>query len=457
MKRTLTVLLTLTLVAMIALPAMAARGRKLPVGAYIKSAKIDIVSGDPERYEEAAAMLDSLFMHYGPHAEGLFLYSQMMVDGVQTTSDPEAREPYVRKMIAYMDSLHMCCEGACKEKYQNDCDEYIQKTDSIRVKYWREFYNSGIEQLNAISTAQSALQTTEDSTMRAYHQEALQANFDSALINLDLAIMIDSSDNRSYLALGTAYQALEEYDKAVEYKEIGLKMAPTAKDSVALLESIAYDYVNQGDYQMAIPYLNRFVQVNPDDAATMYNLSICLNNVGLYDSAKVIYDRILEVDPQNAEVLSGIGRYFNELGRRAADSAQQAEAAGDEAAQQEWLVKRQNRFDSSRVYLRRAYEINPDDPFVTEMYALAAALSQNWENAADAFRHLTELEPNEPDHWISLGDCLINLKDWPASVVAYEKAVELEPDNRQIWEQLADLYQQLGMKDKEAEARKHLK
>lgn len=457
MKRALTVLTTLTLVAIIALPALAARGRKLPVGAYIKSAKIDIVSGDPERYEEAAAMLDSLFMHYGPHAEALYLYAQMMVDGLQRAPDPKAKEPYVRMMVAYMDSLHMCCEGACKEKYRDDCDEYIQKSDSIRVKYWREFYNKGIVQLNAISAAQTALKETQDSTMRIYHQDALQANYDSAIVNMNLAIMIDSSDNRSYLALGTAYQAVENYDKAIKYKKLGLKMAPTAEDSVKLLESIAYDYINQGNYEDAIPYLNEYIVNNPGDPATMYNLTICLNNVGMYDSAKVIFDHILEVDPLNADALSGIGRYFNELGRMAADSARQAEAAGDEAAKEKWLQVRQNRFDSSRVYLRRAYKNNPDDPFVTEMYALAAALSQNWENAAEAFRRLTELQPDVADHWISLGDCLVNLQDWEASVVAYEKAVELKPDKKQIWEQLADLYQQLGMRDKEAEARAKLK
>jgi tetratricopeptide (TPR) repeat protein len=237
---------------------------------------------------------------------------------------------------------------------------------------------------------------------------------------------------------------------------MALQMATSAEDSISLAESIAYDYINQGNYQDAIPYLNQYAAATPEDAATLYNLTICLNNVGMYDSAKVVYERILEVDPQNADALSGVGRYFNELGRRAADSARAAEAAGDEAAKKKWLEKRQTYFDSSRVYLKRAYELNPDDKFVTETYALAAALSQNWENAAEAFRHLTEIEPNNADHWVSLGDCLINMKDWQASVVAYEKVVELEPDNKQIWEQLADLYQQLGMKDKEAEARSHL-
>jgi len=59
-----------------------AKGRKLPIGAYIKSAKISIISGDLDRYPEALAMLDSLAMHYGPHAEALYLTSQVEQEAV---------------------------------------------------------------------------------------------------------------------------------------------------------------------------------------------------------------------------------------------------------------------------------------------------------------------------------------------------------------------------------------
>ncbi len=52
---------------------MAQRGqaRKLPLGTYIKSAKIEMVSLDPERYKFAEAFLDSLFRHYGHHGNYL--------------------------------------------------------------------------------------------------------------------------------------------------------------------------------------------------------------------------------------------------------------------------------------------------------------------------------------------------------------------------------------------------
>ena len=77
----ITAKLTIIAVTVLCLAATSFAGkknRKLTVGAYISSAKIEIVSGEMERYETAIVYLDSLFKNYGPHAEGLHLMSQIM-------------------------------------------------------------------------------------------------------------------------------------------------------------------------------------------------------------------------------------------------------------------------------------------------------------------------------------------------------------------------------------------
>ena len=72
MSKLLKLLLIMVLAALLAGSVSAGKPRKLPASAYIKSAKIHILSGNTERYEQAVAMLDSLFMYYGPNAEGLY-------------------------------------------------------------------------------------------------------------------------------------------------------------------------------------------------------------------------------------------------------------------------------------------------------------------------------------------------------------------------------------------------
>lgn len=480
MRRLRLLVLMTAIMGLLAGAAQSKDARKLPVSAYIKSAKIEILSGDPVRYKTAEALLDSLFMYYGYHAEGLWWMSQMAVDGIESAPDPTGKAPYVQAMVAYFDTLRQCCEDKkIKESYKAGCDDYIVKADSIGVKYWREFYNAGIDQLKMIDTLKAEKAKTQDSGSVAYIDQGIQANFDSCLANMNLAISIDSSDSRAHIAIGTAYQKMGQYEQSAQWKSKAIESARRNLAKIQALQdegklddpnvlaaaqtslseqllSVAYDYINSDKYEEAIPPLAEYVERNPDDVENMHNLSICYNNAGRYDDAMALHRRILEVAPDNVQTLSAMGRYFNEMGRRAADSAKQYTAGGKAAEAEAFSKTRDALFDSSHVYFKRAYGLDTTDLFVVEMYALTSALGQEFGDAAEAFGRLTEMQPDNFENWISLGDCLLNLKRFDESIHAYEKVVQLDPGNKQIWQQLVDLYHERGDADKEAAARKHV-
>ena len=455
MKKLLNSLLILGLLVLVASPVSAGKPRKLPASAYIKSAKIHILSRDPARYLEAQAMLDSLFMYYGPHAEGLYWMAQMAVDGIETSSSPMDKQPYVMGVVSYRDSLHMCCDNKdIKDKYRKKCDEYTELLDAISVKYWTEFYNSGIEQLNKIAEYNDELREMDDSAMIAFNKEGIKANFDSCVVNMQLAIAFDPTDERTYIGIGSAYQGQEMFDEAIKWKKKGLEMSENKTD---MQLSIAYDYINSEKYEEAIPYLAAYVDADTsNDLSNMYNLTICLNNTQHYDSAFVVFQNIVAIDSLQVKALSGMGRYYNEMGRWAADSNKTYEASGNIDMADQWQAERGAMFDSARVYFRRTFEVDPTDIVNTDMFALNSAITGHFDDAARGYAKLAELQPDNLDHWLNLGDCYIGLKDFDKSIEAYEKVVELSPDNRTIWEQLANLYQNQGMKKKEAEARSHL-
>jgi cytochrome c-type biogenesis protein CcmH/NrfG len=79
------------------------------------------------------------------------------------------------------------------------------------------------------------------------------------------------------------------------------------------------------------------------------------------------------------------------------------------------------------------------------------AIRQRYEEAKVGFARACELEPENVDYWISLGDCTLQAHDWAIAADAYEHVVELEPENKAVWENLADLYQQLQNKTRRAE------
>jgi len=431
-------------------------GRKLPISAYLKTAKIEILSGELERYEYAIAMLDSLFMHYGPHAEGLYLMGQIMVDHIEATSDLEAKGAYLEKMVAYFDSLKMCCGNEeIKESYRDeeDCKEFITTADSLRVKYWRQFFNDGIKQLGLAEELQKDLESVTDSSARSFIEEGLKANVDSSIENVKLSIVAIADSVRPYLIIDKAYGMKGEYQSGIEWLRKGFDKSD---DPATIQLSIAYDYIMLKDYCGAIPYYRDYLANAPEDIGTLKNLAICYNNCGMYDSAVAVYYNILAVEPENADIVSSIGRFFNTLARTASDSTSKFQQENNDEMAETWADKKQAAFDSSRVYFRRAFEIKPDAS-TAEQYGLICALLGDYEEATIGFGKLTELEPQRADNWTSLGDCHLSLKQFKDAASAYEKVVELEPDNISVWEHLKDLYFETKQNAKHAEAEKKLK
>jgi len=214
---------TLVLMMLLFFSFSTSAARKLPVGAYITSAKIHVIEGRPN---DAVAMLDSLFIFYGPHSQGLGLMGQIMVDFVESKRTANEKAPYVTKMVAYFDTLRMCCDNKdIKKKYRKDCGKLVENADSTEVKYWREFYNRGIEQLNSVEEMAGEQMNASDPDMLEFLTTSIAAKADSSISNMKLAIQINSSDHRPFVAVGSLFERQEKYEEALSGLSLPITVA----------------------------------------------------------------------------------------------------------------------------------------------------------------------------------------------------------------------------------------
>lgn len=457
MKLFKTIAISILTIAILFGSVYAKRGRKLPVGAYLKSAKIEILSGDMKRYVTAIALLDSLFMHYGPHSEAMFLMGQIEVDYIDKTANPEDKYPHVERLVAYNDSLNLCCDKDnkdVKKKYKKDCKKFIQMTDSVNVKYWREFYNAAVEQMNYIKEIKNDISMESDSSVIERFNQDIKANVDSSSANYKLCLLLNESDARVYIGLGSLFEKVKDYDKAIEWMTKGLEYT---EDRDKILLPIAYNYFNKTDYPGAIPYLKEYVDRNPEDTANMGYLVICYNASKKFDSSFIYNQHILSVVPENVDALNSIGHYYGTFSREANDSTRAYQDAGNDAKAKEWTEIKNNNIDSSITYYERSIASFSDDTRIHELYATYTYIRGQFVKAISSFDKLTELQPEISDHWSSLGDCYIQTKEFDKATTAYEKVVEIDPKNKAVWEQLVSLYGELEQPTKKAEAQKKLK
>jgi len=423
--------------------------RKLPAKAYLTSAKIDVIEGRPE---EAMALLDSLFINYGPVSEGLGLMGQIMVDYVSSAPTAQAKAPLVDKMVAYFDSLRMCCSNEkIDKKFRKDCDDLVSKADTTEAQFWREFYNKGIEQLTTLQEFAQELANASDSQTLAYYQAAVQTRADTAIANMNLALKINPNDHRPYLAIGSILEGQKKYEEAIEWFKKGL---PYTNDSSSMLLSIAYDYINLNKYCEAIPPFEDYARINPTDLPNANNLTICYVRCEMDDKAVATYKRMLTVDSIHSDALIGLGSYYR---REAGELTKKAKQLSDEKKDAESKATRERAnqvFDTSAQYYERHIKAFPDSIPGYDELGLINYLMGKFDKAAKAFKKLCELQPDEVDNWISLGDSYFSLNDFKSAIPAYEKAVAIKDDNKTVWERLSFLYLENGMNDKKSQADK---
>jgi len=450
-----------TAILLMAATGMAAKGRKLPPDAYIKTAKIEIIEakGDSARINTAIAMLDSLIMNHGPRPEAYYWMTKIMVDLSNAKTNPRDKQPYVERLVAYADSLKWCCQDEkIEKKLREKCDDFLLDIDSANVYVqWRDFYNDGIARLTSIDELSGAMRAEADSTMAASYKRDLDAAADTAHQILSLALLIYPNDQRSLRAMASLAEKTQQWDTAIVYLQ---RAIPVSESPLDVCTAIAYDYIQKGDYCGAIPWFRQFVdsavsrpemvedQANREAVlSTMNNLSICYNNCEQYDSAYSNFRRLLTLEPASAEALIGVGRFQRQKALEASDSANYYQKQGDTKLSAEWQAARETRFDSSRVFLMQATELKPDDPRLLDEYCMICAIMGQYQQskpmfgeARDCFKKLTELEPTNVDGWMSLGDCHLFLADFPSAAQAYEKVIELRPTEKVVLEKLLDLY-----------------
>ncbi len=423
--------------------------RKLPAKAYMTSAKINVIEGRPQ---DAVAMLDSLFMNYGPHSEGLGLMAQIMVDYLGKASTVQEKSPYVDKMVAYFDSLRMCCSNEkIDSKFRKDCDKLVQNADSTEIQFWREFYNRGLEQLQSLQEFAKELSSAQDSLTINDYNKAIEANADSSIINMQAALKIDPTDHRPYVAIGSILEGQKKFEEANQWLLKGLAYTD---DSSSLLLSIAYNHINLDKYCDAIPHFEQYFRLNPSDLSNANNLAICYIRCENDQEAIATYRKMLEIDSTHSEALFGLGNFYRrdagELNKEAKSLSEKKKEAESKAARDQAFLM----LDTAAQYYGRHIKAFPDSLSGYDEYGLINSILGNYDKAAMAFTKLTELQPDKVENWISLGDSYFSLKDFNNAIPGYERAVELTPDNKILWEKLSFLYLETGQADKKTKADK---
>jgi tetratricopeptide (TPR) repeat protein len=163
---------------------------------------------------------------------------------------------------------------------------------------------------------------------------------------------------------------------AVDDEKIHVQWIPDA------VSKNPFDYVlkllQSGEYQKAVPLLETFLDADPDDVDTLYNLGMALSDMGRLEEAKKHLSRAVEVMPDHVNALVALGVAYLRSGDQEAGAEVLQRAA--EADPENGYAHRNlgaaltklGRSDEAEQHLREAARLMPLDQ--ASLFGLAQIL-----------------------------------------------------------------------------------
>jgi tetratricopeptide (TPR) repeat protein len=218
---------------------------------------------------------------------------------------------------------------------------------------------------------------------------------------------------------------------------------PLASDSRRAKEMMA-----AGKFEEAILLYRHLVQVLPGNPGLLLNLALAEHMAGREREAIPNLEAVLRLQPKAMPALLGLGaaRLAMNQPQQALVPLQSAVAVQPENRDARGLLaealSRLTRFDRAAEQYRKLTELSPDDP--RGWYGLGSAYESI---AANAFERLRKVDPNSPYVAALIADTRVQRHRYSSAFFFYREALKQLPGLHGTHAALADVYRKTGHAD----------
>jgi len=139
-----------------------------------------------------------------------------------------------------------------------------------------------------------------------------------AATHLSEATRIHPNYKEAHLLSGIAHTYVKDYDKAIFSYENALRISPSyqiALDNLnGVLKQGAKEIGMQGDIGKAKLYIQKLLELSPDDADALAMMGTALGSAGHHNEAIVYFEKAIKINPNNALTYVNLGLAQNNVG-----------------------------------------------------------------------------------------------------------------------------------------------
>ncbi len=230
-----------------------------------------------------------------------------------------------------------------------------------------------------------------------------EGKLDESLELVSLAEKIETNNPDLYLTKGAVLTLKGDLNMAVEAYEYALKMPIDELDET--LYNIGVSFGQEGETHLALKYLKKAYQANPDNEIILYELGYYFDKDSQFENSIEFYSKYLDIDPFNHSVWYNIGITYNRMGM----------------------------FEKAIEAYDFALVIN--DEFLHAHFNKANALANNnqFDSAIECYLEYLQLDKSNDDAHCYLAECYLNTDRYNEALVNYQKAIKLNDTNASAW------------------------
>lgn len=173
-----------------------------------------------------------------------------------------------------------------------------------------EFRQKLGESLSSIEKFNKPIQDATTSSLEALkayslgrEQNSLRGNPNEALTLYQRAVQLDPDFALAYIGLASIYGNKGETELSAANAERAFQLIDRVSESEKLTAAFFYHYAVKGDLEKSIETLRLAHQTYPRAISPLINLSVCLGQMGLFDSALTQVQEAIKIDPRNLRSL----------------------------------------------------------------------------------------------------------------------------------------------------------
>ncbi|CCK80014.1 tetratricopeptide repeat protein [Desulfobacula toluolica] len=275
------------------------------------------------------------------------------------------------------------------------------ETNSRLVMVAVDEYLSGQKYEDAVIVFSQMLKADPDnSTLNFFTGMSYEAVGDfKKAISYYLKIKPDHSQyKKTILNIAMLYKRLGEELSARNYLEDKYKLFPKDIDIIIYLASF---YEKDNNYDQAIALFKKGLEDSPENTSLLFRLGALQDKAGFAEESMVTMKKIIEIDPKDASALNYLGYSYADRGIK---------------------------LDEALLLLKRAYELRPDDGYITDSLGWVYYKLGQYQKAVEHLEkaaQLTSFETIISDH---LGDAYQKTDQFKKALETYKKALSNAKD-----------------------------